>query len=1018
MPAADLIRGVFSQASPGSVAGVSITLTAPAGTVAGDQFIFLISERDVVTTWTPPAGMILHESIIDSGEGRFYRAKYGTDITGTSWTFTSGSDTTTDKWAVAGLVLKGDQVGDFLIGDATDRAGAQTTGPTPSIVTTEDAILVALVGDRVSGGSSWTWPSGWTEQADINNGEAGTNEVSASCAVYETIPAPAGTYQVTPTATLSTGTGWSGIFAFAVTGGGSTPPPSGPMSTPDLLARSGTVVPAALHTLSYDIVSPPADTTYDARGSRFEGYFDYDATYEEGVFAGGSTDHQKNSKPIRLGVTTPTTNGALIGGVTVGTQPDNLTWNRHKHGSVVQQKLDEGMDPEVVWDTYATKNIDGDSRVYVAEGSWFIKDGHRAYNVHDGFGIYGATESRSDTGHVYIRNDWVWWGHDDAIENDNSQLSLTVEDSLYEEVFSFISTRCPDESGTSDASKPQTVRNSIISLRPHPGPHKSMSSETGSGYWYKHQTNSPPLVMENCVLAVTKAHSSTGYTLPTFTGCSYANVTIVWRGAGAYPGNVPAGVTVTTDLTVLTDAIAEWKGRHGVTDFETVDMAKMISPDATWTPPEEPPPPAADGPLPGVIDGVEPEAQGYVPPLCDGNGNLYRVTEERLAQGNNPMMMKSSDGGSTWAQADAAGAPEGSSLNDLESGWCFQDTVNKLIGFLWTDDTFLYYTTFRTSDHPTSPDTWGLIEIAFSDLNGGSRAQASVAQLSDGRVRSVFTNAQSLGQLALATKSTTTGAGGWSAKTSLAGGSDNFLGGSIVVGEADKLHIFTHNDAAQTVLHRTYSSADVLSANVRVDTAGTETSSANFHAVSNPVYYDVAGAEVISVLYAAAGGGVRLIQIIDGVASDTAITGSSVAIAPAGTEGSTGADNAHFSLAVDGTTLHAIWADNASGDLMRSERPHGGSWTTPAVLWDSGANFCYWCYANVFVRNGATILGYTYDVGPHSDDGTQIRYNALVLSAGSTPTGRGRYVWDGSGLTLRKIQRWNGSALVTAAIKG
>ena len=74
-------------------------------------------------------------------------------------------------------------------------------------------------------------------------------------------------------------------------------------STRELLARTGEslVAPTGTFTTPYEQAAPPDDTTWDMRGARFVGYFDADAVYETGEFAGGSTEAQRNNRPIRLG---------------------------------------------------------------------------------------------------------------------------------------------------------------------------------------------------------------------------------------------------------------------------------------------------------------------------------------------------------------------------------------------------------------------------------------------------------------------------------------------------------------------------------------------------------------------------------------------------------------------------------------------------------------------------------------------------------------------------------------------
>ena len=65
----------------------------------------------------------------------------------------------------------------------------------------------------------------------------------------------------------------------------------------------------------------------------------------------------------------------------------------------------------------------------------------------------------------------------------------------------------------------------------------------------------------------------------------------------------------------------------------------------------------------GSIDGVEPESISHLPVIEDSNGNLYRLTESPKDDGNNPRMMKSSDGGASWREVDSGNRPD---VSDLE----------------------------------------------------------------------------------------------------------------------------------------------------------------------------------------------------------------------------------------------------------------------------------------------------------------------------------------------------------------
>lgn len=366
-----------------------------------------------------------------------------------------------------------------------------------------------------------------------------------------------------------------------------------PPTTSTLLARSSVIAPTGTFTTKFVASSIPANTTYDMRGGIFNGYFYADAIFGFGTFSNGAggtnaTAHQLNNVPFELGGnSTPCQGLAVVGGKVTGDQDPGLTWEQMKHGSPTQAALDAGQDPATVYATVIVnnQNQDGDPRIHVANGSFAVVDGLRVYNTHDGLGLQGAASSiTTDTGTVYVRNSWVYRNHDDAIENDLSYLRLNVDDCLFEECYSFISTRANTTLGVPSADKTQSVSNSIISLMPRPGPHKSPSSVSVHGHMYKSQGNSPGFNVSNTIFAVSAPATSTAGLLPDRPGLdSYTNVTIVWLGTGPYPGNVPLGCRVTTDPAVLASAVSLWKQRHGVTDFDNVDTTRLLAPLAVQT---------------------------------------------------------------------------------------------------------------------------------------------------------------------------------------------------------------------------------------------------------------------------------------------------------------------------------------------------------------------------------------------------------------------------------------------------
>ena len=102
---------------------------------------------------------------------------------------------------------------------------------------------------------------------------------------------------------------------------------------------------------------------------------------------------------------------------------------------------------------------------------------------------------------------------------------------------------------------------------------------------------------------------------------------------------------------------------------------------------------------PGLIGGTFVESPNRIGPFRDGNGNLYAIIEP--AETNNVfMVVKSSDGGVTWAEQDGASRP---TTDDVES----VDAV--LLGdelhAAHHKGNKVVYNVFRVSTHPTNADT-------------------------------------------------------------------------------------------------------------------------------------------------------------------------------------------------------------------------------------------------------------------------------------------------------------------------
>lgn len=374
---------------------------------------------------------------------------------------------------------------------------------------------------------------------------------------------------------------------------------------------------------------------------------------------------------------------------------------------------------------------------------------------------------------------------------------------------------------------------------------------------------------------------------------------------------------------------------------------------------------------PGTLDGVEPEAHSHFPPIVDGNGNLYRITEGAKADGGNfQKMMRSSDGGATWLEVGAGSRP---TARDLEGAWQLQ--LGTSIFTSVSGGTNLWWSEFRTSDAAEGADTWVGSEAAeLGDNPDGTKQFSSLVGTSNRRFWIFNTDAPNGSRQQIVYRQRLA-AGSYSPKQPVDAASGSWTAPMAVLG-ADNVttHLIYKDQLGSQLRWRTLSLEGSLSEAVRIETSGT---SKVFIPQTNPVVYQRDGAEVVMIAFADGGGVLRSVAITDGVVGAEEIVSPAPILQDPGITKNSGAV-AH--LTVLGSTVYAIWADLASGDLMMQSHPHGGSWSEPQRVWDSGANQAEWVYLQAYVRDKQRRIGFTYDVGPHPDDTGKIEFRELTLS--------------------------------------
>lgn len=382
---------------------------------------------------------------------------------------------------------------------------------------------------------------------------------------------------------------------------------------------------------------------------------------------------------------------------------------------------------------------------------------------------------------------------------------------------------------------------------------------------------------------------------------------------------------------------------------------------------------------PSLIDGVEPETHGRMNIIQDGNGNLYRITESYLSNPtdyqNQPQAMKSTDGGLTWVEQDAVNRPgrSGSNIVDLESFALVKDGTG--IAMINQGSDRISYMRFRTSDHATNPDTWEITvreDSATTQAPSPAPQYVSITNPSDQAYDWLIWQATG-GRYRSRTNSTTFGT-----ITNIDGTAALFP--TAVLASDNVTWILYKKTGTPNQLHykKLTSGGTLDGTSTRVDTNGVSAHADHVVPYAAPVAYDVGADKVVSIIFTNASEQLRCVDIVNGTpGSEQTVTTDTIA----GDEGTTTSLQSLLALAVDGTTLYALWVNLPDWDIKYSKREYGGSWSAPVNLYTTGTTEIAYVTAAIVEHSGAKYLGYTYDLGPHGDDDANVLYNRLSIGA-------------------------------------
>jgi hypothetical protein len=191
-------------------------------------------------------------------------------------------------------------------------------------------------------------------------------------------------------------------------------------------------------------------------------------------------------------------------------------------------------------------------------------------NLHD------AISPIEDVTKWVVKDVYAKYTRDDFVENDRLQPGL-IEDTLVDGTFTFVSNRPGDAGGgyscngqPSDPNLAVEIRKTLVWMQrqPYDGDMKGTPSKDpikdgrGGGAIFKWSECGGRVIMSDSIILIESIVATGGKAAMTFPPGKYTNVTVVWRGAGNYPVALPAGVKMTRDLAVWTNARKAWLAAH------------------------------------------------------------------------------------------------------------------------------------------------------------------------------------------------------------------------------------------------------------------------------------------------------------------------------------------------------------------------------------------------------------------------------------------------------------------------
>ncbi len=354
---------------------------------------------------------------------------------------------------------------------------------------------------------------------------------------------------------------------------------------------------------------------------------------------------------------------------------------------------------------------------------------------------------------------------------------------------------------------------------------------------------------------------------------------------------------------------------------------------------------------PGHVGGTFVETPGRIGPWQAANGDLYFIMEPAETS-NLFMMIKSSDNGLTWREVDGANRP---ATGDLESvdGRQIGDTIHIVHQVTRSSR----YHAFRTSDHPTHPDTWAVRDEVGGRADSFAQA-ASIVVRSDGSMV-IFHVGQATVHASVRSPS-----GIWAMDTVV---DVESASAHAVLGANDVIHL-AYYGLDGTLWYRRMAPDGTFTAKETL-AVGAGTSRSVYGAVL-PLVFDPEN-NIAFILYRLANGQLWKRRVVnEGPLTPAVQVTDRNVVTDAVDSQQPGAD-----VVFDRGTLHVLFIEASSRSIFSTH--NRGGWQSPTLQVENIQGS--WVRGNVVTRpDGVPVYGYVYDAG--SDGGAGMnRFGALAI---------------------------------------